>query len=194
MHIFRVIARMIFFLVVSGALAGTNLVHFFRRTDDMAQTGIAATVFGAVFLFLCWATYQSICNLFRIRVLPYFERPVGQNDTWSSGEKYLRNSKELDEIAVRLGVQPLSKFASGDDMIWGESLCWFSPDDALQTTERLLQADVTPVLSRAVIADLTRIRDSLRLACSKSVKFCFLIREGTSTSGLEMERRKGSFF
>ena len=193
-HLFRVIARMAFFLAISGVLAGTNLLHFLRGINDTAQAGIAAAVFGAVFLFLCWATYQSICNLFQVRVLPYFERPVGQSDTWLSGENYLRHSKELDEIAVRRGVQPLSKFASGDDMIRGESLFWFSPDDALRTLERLLQTDVTTSLPSAVVSDLTRIRDSLRLACSKSVKFCFLVREGTSASGPEMERRKGSFF
>lgn len=193
-HIFRVVARMVLFLAISGVLAGISLLDFFRGKSDTTQNGIAAAAFGAVFIFLCWTTYRSVCNLFQVRVLPYFERPVGQHDTWRSGENYLRHSKKLDEIAARLGVQPLSKFASGDDMIWGESLNWFSPEDALQTLERLLQTDVSNALPSAVVSDLTHIRDSLRLASSKSLKFCLLIREGTSASGMEMERRKGSFF
>ncbi|MGH9564098.1 MAG: hypothetical protein ACRD3S_21810, partial [Terracidiphilus sp.] len=74
-----------------------------------------------------------------VRVLPYFERPLGQKDTWLAGENYLRHSRKLDEIATSLGVHPLSKFASGDDLIRGETLHWFSPQDALHTTERLLE-------------------------------------------------------
>jgi hypothetical protein len=193
-HLFRVITRMTLFLVISGVLAGTNLFYFFRGINNTTHAGIGAAVFGAIFLFICWATYQSIRSLLKVRVIPYFERPLGQMDTWMSGENYLRHSKKLDEIAILLGVRPLSQFASGDDLVRGEVLCWFSPDEALQTLERILQTDVTTSLPTAVVLDLKRFRDSLRLACSKSIKFCFLIREGSCASGLEMERRKGSFF
>jgi hypothetical protein len=193
-HIIRVATRMTILLVIAAALAGTNLFSFFKGKGDTTSAGIAAAVFSAIFLFLAFAIWRGIHDLFRVRVLPYFEHPLGQKDTWLADENFLRHSRQLDEIAARLGVRPLSEFASGDDMIWGESLCWFSPDDALRTTERLLQTDVTASLPSAVVSDLTHIRDSLRLACSKSVKFCFLVREGTSASGPEMERRKGSFF
>jgi hypothetical protein len=79
-------------------------------------------------------------------------------------------------------------------MIRGEKLQWFPPEEALKSVDRLLQPDTQTSLVPAVISDLTCVRDALRSACSKSTKFCFLIREGSSTSGLEMERRKGSFF
>ena len=181
-------------LIIFGTLAGANLFSFLQGAGNTKPAGMAAAVFSAIFLLLVFATYQSIRSQFRVRVIPYFERPLGQKDTWLSGENYLQHSRMLDEIATRIGVQPLSEFASGDDLIRGESLHWFQPENALRTTERLLQTDISATLPSTVVSDLTRIRDALRLACSQSVKFCFLIREGASTSGLEMERRKGSFF
>lgn len=192
-HVIRVATRMTIFLVIVGALAGTNLFSFFQGKGD-TSAGIAAAVFSAIFLFLVFATWGGIHGMFRVRVLPYFERPLGQKDTWLAGENYLRHSRQLDEMAARLGVRRLSEFASGDDMVRGEKLQWFPPDEALKTVERLLQPDTQTSLAPAVVSDLTHIRDALRSASSQSVKFCLLIREGSSASGLEMERRKGSFF
>jgi hypothetical protein len=192
-HVIRVAARMTILLVIVGALAGINLHSFFQGTSS-ASAGIAAAVFSVVFLFLVFATWGGIRDLFRVRVLPYFERPLGQKDTWLAGENYLRHSRELDEIATSLSIHPLSEFASGDDMIRGEKLQWFPPEEALKTVECLLQSNGQTSLAPAVVSDLTRFRDALRSACSQSTKFCFLLREGSSASGLEMERRKGSFF
>jgi hypothetical protein len=185
---------MVILLAIAGTFAGANLYSFFNGKGDTTSAGIAATVFLAIFLFLVCVTWGGVRNLFRVRVLPYFERPLGQKNTWLAGENLLRHSRQLDKIAAGLGVRPLSDFASGDDLIRGESLRWFPPEDALRTTERLLEADISATLLPNVVSDLTSIRDALRLACSQSVKFCFLIREGSSTSGLELERRKGSFF
>ena len=193
-HVIRVAIRMAILLVIGGTLAGTNLFSFFNGKGDTTSAGVAAAIFSAIFLFLAFATWRGIRDLFHVRVLPYFERPIGQKNTWLAGKDYLRRSRQLDEIATRLGVRPLSEFASGDDMIRWEKLQWFPPEEALKTVERLLQSDAQMSLEPAAISDLTHIRDALRLACSQSVKFCFLIREGSSANGLEMERRKGSFF
>ena len=105
-------------LVIFGALAGTNVFSFFQRKSDTTSGGVAA-IFSAIFLFLVFATWSGIRSLRHVRVLPYFERPLGQKGTWLAGENYLRYSWELDEIATRLGVRPLSEFASGDDMVRG---------------------------------------------------------------------------
>jgi hypothetical protein len=193
-HVIRVAGRMAVVLVVAGAVAGTCGFSFFRGKGDTTSAGIAAAVFSAAFLFLVWVSYRGIRDVFQVRVLPYFEQPLGQKGTWLAGKNFLRHSRQLDEIATRLGVRPLSEFASGDDMIRGEKLQWFPPEEALKSVDRLLQPDTQTSLVPAVISDLTCVRDALRSACSKSTKFCFLIREGSSTSGLEMERRKGSFF
>src|SRR5580658_8647326 len=121
-HVFRVVARMATFLIVAGVAVGACALSFFRGKGDTTSAGIAAAVFLAVFLFLVFATWRGIQELFRVRVLPYFERPLGQKSTWLAGENLLRHSRQLDETATRLGIRPLSEFASGDDMIWGEKL------------------------------------------------------------------------
>jgi hypothetical protein len=193
-HVIRVMTKMAILVAIAAALAGINVFSFFCGKSDTTSAGIAASVFLAIFLLLAWASYRNVRNLFQVRALPYFERPIGQKNTWLAGEGFLWHSRQLDEIAVRLGVRRLSEFSSGDDMVRGEELEWFAPEEALKTVERLLQPDTQTSLTPAVVSDLTHIRDALRLACSQSAKFCFLIREGPSTSGLELERRKGSFF
>lgn len=190
----RVAIKSAFFLLVIGVMAGISIVSFLHATSNAKSTGIPAAVFSVAFLFFAWASYKGFRNQYKARVLPYFEHPLGQNETWLAGEAYLQHSRQLDEIASRNDVRPLSKFASGDDLVRGEVLNWFSPGEALQTVERLLQVDVTSTLPVPVVSDLEKMRDALRLASSKSIKFCFLLREGTSASGMEMERRKGSFF
>jgi len=128
-----------------------------------------------------------------VRLLPYFERPLGGAETWLAGKSLLSHSRRLDAAAAQFGVQPLSEFASGDDMIRDEKLCWFSAEDGLRTVERLTQPDVTSFPTE-VISDLVRLRDALRLACAKEVQFCLLLREGSFASGQEMDQRRGSFF
>lgn len=189
-HVVQSIIKIAFLMTVSGAAAIIFLFLFLRKDGDVRAAGF----FIAVFLFLAWSSHQSIRELLRVRVVPYFERPLGRNDTSLAGEHYLRHSLRLDEIATQIGVRPLSEFASGDDLIDGEGVQWFSPDDALHTIESLLRHDVSSDLSTDVISDVTHIRDALRLASSQGVKFCLLLRHGTSVSGLELDRRKGSFF
>lgn len=92
------------------------------------------------------------------------------------------------------GVRPLSEFASGDDLVPGEKLCWFSAEDGLRTAERLTQPDAAASFSAEVHSDLVRLRDALRAACAEGVRFCLLLREGSTASGHEMDQRKGSFF
>ena len=72
-------------------------------------------------------------------------------------------------------VTPLSAFASGDDLVAGEELQWFAPEDALRTAARLLETDEAAALPAGV-------------------RFCLLVREGSFAIGHEMSARKGSFF
>ena len=189
-HVIRALTKMVVFVAVAGTTAIVCAVASFKKNADITLAGIAT----AIVLFLVWSTWRNGRDLLRVRVLPYFERPLGQKRTWMAGEDFLRHSRQLDGMAAKLGVRPLSEFASGDDLIQGETLQWFSPEEALKTLERLLQPDARASLAPAVISDLAHIQAALCSACSKSIKFCFLIREGTSASGLELDRRKGSFF
>jgi hypothetical protein len=189
-HVVDVLRRLALLLIVSGLAGPVWLVLRFFGEGDADLASIAT----AVFLWLVWVACVTLPDQFRVRLLPYFQRRLGDTDTWLAGESLLWHSQRLDAIALELGVRPLSDFASGDDMIPGEVLEWFPPYDALQTTEQLLQTSEVNSLSSDVVSDFTRLRDALRLACSENVPFCLLLREGSSTSGFEMDQRKGSFF
>ena len=176
------------------AAAGTvAAINWGFALDGQGGT-VYALAASALFLLFVWSAVTGYRDQFRVRVLPYFERPVGGTDTWLAGESLLWNSRALDEIAVRCGVTPLSAFASGDDLVAGEVLQWFAPEDALRTAERLLEADAVESLPAGVVSDLERLRDALRLAGAQGVRFCLLVREGSFASGHEMSVRKGSFF
>jgi hypothetical protein len=189
-HIVGALVRTVVRLAVSGTLATYTLVPIFAGRGN----AILASVATAVFLFFLLSFGVSVRDWFRVRVLPYFECRLGGADTWLAGESLLWHSRVLDEIATACGVTPLSAFASGDDLVPGEELHWFDSGDALRTTERLLDADVAAALPVAVVADLERLRDALRLAVERGVRFCLLVREGSFASGWEMDLRKGSFF
>ncbi len=144
---------------------------------------------------LCLLTLPlAVAELFIVRVLPYYERPVGGADTFLSGRHLLWHSRRLDAIAARHGVRPLSEFASGDDLISGEELRWFPCTEALATVECLLTKAEAESVTVKVTSDLVQLRDGLRLAEAKGIRFCLLLRGGSVTSGWEMSQRKGSFF
>jgi hypothetical protein len=189
-HVMRVLRRLAILLIMSGAAAGISLVAIFRGEADVAVASIAT----AICLWLSWVTYMSIPDLFRVRVLPYFERRLGSADTWLAGESLLWHSRVLDTAATRFGVRPLSEFSSGDDLVRGEELRWFSAEEGLRTAERLTQPDAAAALSAEVLSDLVRLREALRTACAEGVQFCLLLREGSTASGHEMDQRRGSFF
>ncbi|EEF57387.1 hypothetical protein, partial [Pedosphaera parvula] len=155
--------------------------------------GLAATLL-ALFLYHCFVVCVSVRDLFRVRLLPYFERRLGGADTWMHGEKLLWHSRLLDETAIKHGVRPLSDFTSGDDMIHGEVLEWFVADDALRTVNYLLETSGVTNFPDGVISDLGKLQHALKDAHSKDVRFCLLLREGSSASGAEMDQRQGSFF
>jgi len=177
-------------LTISGTAAGILWVLLLRGQGNVFLTSVAT----AICLVLAWAACMNVPDLFRARLLPYFERRVGQTNTWLAGKSLLWHSRRLDAAAAEFDVRPLSEFASGDDMVQGENLCWFSSEDGLRTTERLTQQDAAESLPVEVVSDLVHLRDALRLASEQGVDFCLLLREGSGASGHEMDQRRGSFF
>ncbi len=182
--------RLLAVLVMAGIVTAFCLTSCLRENGSV-WSGCIST---AVFVFVAWVAYQSIHGCLRVRVVPYFEKRLGGIKTFLAGEAIFLHSGHLDGIATQLGIRPLSAFASGDDLIWGECLEWFTAQEALRTVECLMQSDATPNLPSSVFSDLSQLRDALNIAVSTNTRFCLLIREGSSTSGAEMERRKGSFF
>ena len=186
------------FLVASGIVVLGTVTHLLVGWNDPTAARWSnlsrAVVAVALLLLFTAGALLAVRDQLQVRVLPYFERSVGDIDTWLAGEHLLNHSRRLDEVAAQRGVTPLSAFASGDDLISGEELTWFDPTDALGTTKRLLEADVAATLPVEVVADLERLRDALGRASSLRVRFCLLVREGGTASGHEMSLRQGSFF
>ncbi len=151
-------------------------------------------LFTAAFVVLFISSVLGTIDQFRVRVIPYFETRLGDVDTWLTGKSLLWHSRDLDELAEFLTLRPLSSFASGDDLVQGEELQFFDPKEALPTLEKLLTRSKASRFPRELVSDLTRLRDALKSASEKNVRFCLLLREGSTTSGHEMSLRKGSFF
>jgi hypothetical protein len=151
-------------------------------------------LFTATFLVLLASCVFGTIDQLRVRVLPYFEKRLGDTDTWFSGKSLLWHSRDLDELAEFLSIKPLSAFASGDDLVQGEELQFFDANDALPTLEKLIMRSKASRFPKDLVSDLTKLRDALKSASEKGVRFCLLIREGSTASGHEMSLRKGSFF
>jgi len=185
-------------LVGAGTVAVVNLTALVVGWSTQMYLGwldwVGAGAAVILFLLVVAGVRAGVRDQFRVTVLPYFEREVGDIDTFLAGEGLLWHSRALDEVAVQCGVTPLSAFASGDDLIRGELVCWFEAAEGLRTTERLLEADVAGTLSTGVVTDLERLRDALRRASDQGIRFGLLVREGSYASGHEMSLRRGSFF
>ncbi len=188
-HLRRVVSRAALFFAISGILAAFFVIAY--KSDRVSS--IEAAIAVAVFLWVLLGIVLGIPQSFRVRLLPYFERKPGNADAWNSGKSLLENSRKLDDLATALGVTPLSQFASGDDIIAGEKLVWFDPKPALETTTRLLESDAAKDFTQDLRTDLSNIKSALNSATAKNIRFCLLIREGSTTSGAEMDQRKGSF-
>jgi len=189
-HVIGVVKQLAILLVLSGTAMSIAWFYITLGEGSVALTSLLT----AIFLWLGWCAYESVPGVLQVRLIPYFERRIDGPDTWSSGVSLLWCSRQLDATAESIGVQPLSNFASGDDLISSEELCWFSSEKGLRTIERLTEPDMADSLPRDAVSDLKKLRDALRIASAKDVDFCLLLREGTSASGLEMAQRQGSFF
>jgi hypothetical protein len=176
--------------VATGIGAAVCVLALLRGNGDVRLASISSIIF----VIVAWLSWRRILDQTCVRLVPYFEKKVGNINTWLSGKSLLLQSRRLDEMALQLGVHPLSEFASGDDMIPSEDLKWFAPQEALKTIERLLEPEAAKSLPQDVISELSQVREALDIAHSRNIRFCFLLREGLSASGAEMEQRKGSFF
>ena len=153
---------------------------------------------GAIALFGLCGSLGGLYDAYRhAQIHPYFQRPVGNIDTFCVGRSLARYFKQLDSIATGAGVKPLSAFGFNDDMR-GETLQWHSPSEGLMTCRALLRNIETghaPMTVKiALKADLTKWTDALERAQAESVLFCILLRHCNATSGHEWDVRQGSAF
>jgi hypothetical protein len=188
-HIFRVYVKIVLWLACIGALAVVGVLAYFEE----GRFPFLAAFFAAAFLYFLVASFLSGRDMFRVRLLPYFSKRLGHTSPFLEGTSLLWHTRQLDDIAAKLGARPLSDFASGDDMILGERLRWFDAQPALETVSRLQECPEAAAFPAELKSDLKCLREALASACLKQIQFCLLLREGSFASGLEMDRRKGSF-
>ncbi len=171
------------------ALAITWVVY---RQGPVVPGAIAT----AVFLVVILIAFLNLLDYYRnVRIIPYFERPVGGIDTFLGGEALVRQIQPLDDLAAEIGVTPLSDFGFADDLD-GEAMTWHAAEHGLRSVQALLDAlESQPDRvgqAQATISDLRKIADALGKARDGEIRFALLIRHGNGTSLSEWERRKGS--
>lgn len=148
-----------------------------------------APLFGAVWIYSTVVTFVTRDDAKVARVVPYF--PKGElhveADTQFRGHALARRFQFLEERSLELGVEPLSHFGWADDL-GGQQLVWHDAARGLVTVAALLEL---PALEPELQDDLTRLRAALTSAQEVNAPFCLLLLHGQSTSGWEMDTRRG---
>lgn len=183
-----------------GCTVATFLLAAITGTATLYSRFPPLCTAAAIAVFVVFGVISSLCAMVEVRtvrVLPYFQRTVGEIDTFLAGEAIARHLRHLDDLAERLGSTPLSRFGFHDDLM-GEELRWYSAADGLRTVNALLDhlpagsSSIDPV--EPVLADLRKLRHALERAQAQGIAFCLLLRHGNTTSGHEWSVRKGTAF
>jgi hypothetical protein len=175
----RVVAALVVF-----ALAATPAALFTYasiRVESPWWAGLRTVPAVVALVIFAWMTFvvtvMLLDILFFSSVCPYFESPVGDIETFGHGRALARRHCELDALACRHGVAPLSSFGFADDLE-GETLVWHDPADGLATVEALLGALSGPGCEiprrEPIVADLKRVADALAKAHAKGIRFCLM--------------------
>lgn len=177
-------------LGVGAALYG--LTETPRWTEWLRLVGLI--LFTCYFGHILW---EALHILRRSGIVPYFQKKLGEIHTFARGQTIAKSCQALDELAVQLGLKPLSAFGFNDDFA-GEELTWHAPEQGLATVSGLLSTlRDSPRLIRQqaqVIDELAAIEHALRIACERGVPFCFLLYTAGATNAIEWEQRQGSCF
>ena len=172
-------------------LYGAWLTDFEHWRHLLIPFGIAV----AFFLLFLSGQIANFRESWEVRVVPYYERPVGDIDTLMSGEAYVRHSRIVDERAVRHGVRPLSEFLSPNELGMGpgDRPTFFDAAGGRGTVDRLPEPDIAADLPPEVIADLRRWQTALTRASDQDIRFCLNLRTWSGLMQGEEERLHGSF-
>jgi hypothetical protein len=188
-HLRRVFRKAAIYFAISATIAALFYITYKQGKASIWELVISIAVFLWLLFGICYGVPQS----FRVRLVPYFEKRLGGIETFASGTALLAHSRQLDDIASALGARSLSQFSSGDDLIPGEQLAWHEPGPALETIETLLKSDAAKNFSPDLYSDLVKLQTALETAKNRDVRFCLLLREGSSAETVEMSKRQGSF-
>jgi hypothetical protein len=151
-------------------------------------------VFTFYFGYMLWDAFHTARHS---GIGPYFQQRLGDIHTFARGLAIARSCQELDELAVKLGLIPLSTFGYNDDFA-GEELTWHAPELGLATVSGLLTAlRANPQTIREpvqVIEELAAVERALQIASDRGIPFCLLLYTAGATNSMEWEQRKGSCF
>jgi hypothetical protein len=185
------ISKMRVRLVAATALFVTSswiyiIEPFGIRQPDLAALGAGVSLIVA--LFHSFSVFGKPYCCFH----PYFYESLNGKgrDTAFGGHAIAERLDELDIFAQDHEIRPLSSFGFRDSFNNAE-VDWHSPDEGLSTVEWLLEH---AELHEAERDELSKIAKSLRVAIESNVQFCFHMRFADGTSGLEHERREGSYW
>jgi hypothetical protein len=145
---------------------------------------LALAGFGAV---LCTRTVRAL--LFA-RMVPYFEKQLGQSAPFAGGSELARNAEKLDALAAAAGAAPLSSFGFEDDFL-GETVKWHEPALALATIRTISQQ--VAASEGELKRDLELLGDALGVAASKRTRFALLLTTTYAPSDAERQKRQGFF-
>ena len=155
---------------------------------------IFASVSGAALLYFLIGTIFGAREYDKIALLPFFEKPVGEIDTFLAGNTLAWNSKRLDQVARNLALPPLCDFASGDPIYTDEESRLFEPSQAIPTIVALRQNEEVLAMGSELSHDMAVLYDALKKADSQGIRFSIHLRIGSTASFHEMETRGGSYF
>jgi len=179
-----VAVALLFLLPLGGAIAwfaGSAWLPL-RVVFGLLLLGIAG--FGG---FICYRTLRA---LLVPRVVPYFEKSLGEPAPFAGGAALAKNAEHLDELAAAAGANPLSTFGFADDF-FAEPVKWHEPALAVATI-KVISPQVSaeePELRR----DLEALSDFLGRAASKKTRFALVLRTAHAVSDAEKQRRQGFF-
>lgn len=151
-------------------------------------------VFGTLLLAIAglgaYTCGRTLFALLFVRVVPYFEKPMGDAPAFAGGAALARRAEALDRLALAAGVTPLSGFGFADDDA-GEKLVWHEPALGLATV-RALALQVAPH-DAGLRRDLELLADVLGRAAARRIRFALLLRTTPAPSDEEKARRQGAF-
>jgi hypothetical protein len=197
-HIFFVHERKKSCMIYSAEIVISLILTIFCFTKSTAIDISGIGIFsGIVFFLLVYFSPSFIDDLNYVEIYPYFEKSIGNIDTYASGSAIARRINILDTLANEANLPVMSSFGYKDS--WkNKKLTWHNANDVLPTIKYLLdiisqKSDIIDDSDNIKI-ELENIYNAITKAKEHGIKFCFVMNFIGYTNGMEHEKREGSFF
>ncbi len=136
-----------------------------------------------------FGSLMSLPTLFRPKVMVYFTKRL---NAFAESKSLFKHIEFIDDVAIKSGTKPLSRFLSKDDL-WDEEVIWHHPSEGINLIENLILSLPDDHESSQVIkSDLIIFLDALKKASDAGLQFCILVILGDENV-TEARIRKGYF-